>query len=288
MKSMTGYAYKEFSNENVTVSIEIKGYNNRFLDISVHLAPWLSPLESDIRKYITSRFARGKVDITIRLKEVNAQVQVSANANAALSYKAAIEELAGTLGLKQTVDIETILRLDGVLELEKNRDAEKYWAIIEPVLIAAADQFDSERLREGKYTEDDILSHISAMEEAVKTVSTYTPVLEATIKDNLKERFAELLGDKIDESRVLTETAVLLMKYTISEELVRLSSHLSEFRLEIERNLSPGKKLDFLAQEINREVNTIGSKSAILEVSHAVVEMKNMVENIREQLRNVE
>ena len=288
MKSMTGYAYRESSNENITVSVELKGYNNRFLDISIHLVPWLSPLESGIRKYISSRFARGKVDVTIRLKEENALVSVSVNGNAAMSYKTAIEELAKTLGIKESPGLETILGLEGVLEIEKNRDTEKYWALIEPVLIAAADQFEAERLREGKDTEADILSHIAILEEAAKTVSAYAPVLEATIKDNLQERFTELLGDRIDESRILAETAVMLMKYTISEELARLSSHFLEFRLEIERNPSPGKKLDFLAQEINREVNTIGSKSPILEVSHAVVEMKNALENIREQLRNVE
>jgi uncharacterized protein (TIGR00255 family) len=104
----------------------------------------------------------------------------------------------------------------------------------------------------------------------------------------LQERFTELLGDKVDENRIYAETAVLLMKYSISEELVRLSSHLLEFRQEIKRNPSPGKKLDFLSQEIIREVNTIGSKAPMLEVSHAVIEMKNALENIREQLRNVE
>jgi uncharacterized protein (TIGR00255 family) len=126
------------------------------------------------------------------------------------------------------------------------------------------------------------------LEESVKTVSARAPELEISIKENLHTRFKELLGDKIDDNRILAETAVLLMKYTISEELSRLSAHLTEFRLETERNPSPGKKLDFLCQEINREINTIGSKTPLLEVSMAVIEMKNALENIREQLRNVE
>jgi uncharacterized protein (TIGR00255 family) len=112
--------------------------------------------------------------------------------------------------------------------------------------------------------------------------------MEALIQENLRTRFAELLGDKIDENRILAETATLLMKYTVSEEISRLSSHLEEFRLETGRNPSPGKKLDFLCQEINREINTIGSKTPVLEVSRAVVAMKDALENIREQLRNVE
>jgi uncharacterized protein (TIGR00255 family) len=126
------------------------------------------------------------------------------------------------------------------------------------------------------------------LEESAAAIGSYAPEIEASIKENLRARFAELLGDKIDENRVLAETAVLLMKYTISEELSRLKAHLEEFRLETERNASPGKKLDFLSQEINREINTIGSKTPLLAVSRAVIEMKNSLENIREQLRNVE
>ena len=288
MKSMTGYAYRETVNENVTVSVEIKGYNNRFLDLSVHIPPWLSSLENGIRKYLSSRFARGKLDVSVRLREENANVLVSVNESAVRAYKTAIEKLNNVLGLKETPGMELILGLEGVMEIEKNKDMEKYWAFIEPVLSVAADQFDAERLREGMHTREDILSYIVILEEAVKNIAPHAPLVEKAIKDNLRERFTELLGDKIDENRILTETAVLLMKYTIAEELARLASHISEFRLEIDRNPSPGKKLDFLSQEIGREINTIGSKTPLLEVSREVVEMKNALENIREQLRNIE
>jgi uncharacterized protein (TIGR00255 family) len=135
---------------------------------------------------------------------------------------------------------------------------------------------------------EDILTHIAVLDESAKSISSFVPEIEKAIKENLRTRFAELLGEKIDENRILAETAVLLIKYTISEELSRLTSHLKEFRLETERNPSPGKKLDFLSQEINREINTISSKTPMLEVSRIVVEMKNSLENIREQLRNVE
>ena len=288
MKSMTGYAYRESASGNITVSVEIKGYNSRFLDLSVYLPSWLSPLEMGIREYMGARFARGKVDVGVRVKEENAPVSVSVNENAARMYEKAIRGLAGTLGLREEPGLAMILDLEGVLETEISRDAEKYRALIEPVLFAAADQFEGERVREGKHTEEDILSHIAVLESSLKSVSSHAPEIEASIKDNLRSRFEELLGDRIDENRVLAETAVLLMKYTISEELARLSSHLAEFRLEAERNPSPGKKLDFLCQEINREINTIGAKTPMLEVSRAVVEMKNALENIREQLRNVE
>lgn len=288
MKSMTGYAYRERQDGSITVSVEIRGYNNRFLDLAVYLPPWLSSLEMRARQYLASRFSRGKIDVSIRLKEHNAGILVSVNTEAARAYEKAIAELASVLKIEQKPDLNLLLNLEGVLEIEKGRDDEKYWKHIEEVLTEASDQFEAERLREGKHTGEDILSQIAVLEDAVKTVAALGPELEASITENLKLRFRELLGDRIDENRVLAETAVLLMKYTISEEISRLSSHLQEFRLEAGRNPSPGKKLDFLCQEINREINTIGSKTPLLEVSRAVVVMKNALENVREQLRNVE
>ncbi|MDR1803756.1 MAG: YicC family protein [Treponema sp.] len=288
MKSMTGYAYSESTKENITVAVELKGYNSRFLDLSIHLPVWLSSLEMRIREYLSSRIARGKVELGVRIREEDSPVSVSVNKSVAMKYKMAIGELARALDIKEKPNLSMILPLEGVLESETRRDAEKYWALIEPVLAAAADRFEAERVREGEHTAQDILSHVAVMENSVLTISSHVPELEASIKENLRSRFAELLGDRIDENRVLAETAVLLMKYSISEELARLSSHLKEFRFEVERNPGPGKKLDFLSQEINREVNTIGSKSPVLEVSRAVVEMKSALEDIREQLRNVE
>jgi uncharacterized protein (TIGR00255 family) len=288
MKSMTCYAYKKESKDNVTVSVEIKGYNSRFLDLSINLPFWLSSLESRIREYINSRFSRGKLEVWIRVREDGAPISVTINENAATAYKNAIGALAKSLSLPEKPGLELLLGLEGVLETETDRDVEKYRAFIETVLAAAADQAEAERVREGRHTMEDILANIAVLEESAQSISSYVPEIEKTIKENLRTRFAELLGDKIDEGRILAETAVLLMKYTISEELSRLSSHLKEFRLETERNPSPGKKLDFLSQEINREINTVSSKTPMLEVSRIVVEMKNALENIREQLRNVE
>jgi uncharacterized protein (TIGR00255 family) len=288
MKSMTGYAYREITGEDITLSVEIKGYNSRFLEISVYFPPWLSSLEPKVRDFMSSRINRGKIEINIRLREHNAKVSVSVNTEAALVYQNAISLLAENLKIAEKPGLSLILGMEGVLEIEKKRDDERYWEQIEPVLKNAADAFEAERVREGRHTESDVLSHIGAIESSVKTVASYIPVLEDSIKENLRNRFAELLGNQIDENRILAETAILLMKYTISEEIFRLSSHLAEFRAETNRNPSPGKKLDFLCQEINREINTIGSKTTMLEVSRAAVEMKEALENVREQLRNVE
>jgi uncharacterized protein (TIGR00255 family) len=148
--------------------------------------------------------------------------------------------------------------------------------------------FNEERIREGKHTEEHIFDALGKLEMALQTVEANVFHLENSIKENIANRFKEIVGSELDENRVMAETAILLMKYTISEEISRLASHLGEFKAEAARNDRPGKKLDFLCQEINREINTIGSKSSILEVSRAVVEMKESLENIREQLRNVE
>jgi uncharacterized protein (TIGR00255 family) len=288
MKSMTGYAYREKPGEDLTLSVEIKGYNSRFLEMSVNLPPPLSGLEARIRDFISSFINRGKIEISIRLREHNETIPVSVNTGAALAYQKAFSLLAESLRIDEKPNLALILGMEGVLEIEKTRDDDRYWKLIEPLLKNAAGDFDAERLREGRHTEADILSRIGAIEASVKAVAAYAPALETSIKENLRSRFAELLGNQIDENRVLSETAVLLMKYTISEEISRLSSHLAEFRAETQRNPSPGKKLDFLCQEINREINTIGSKTTVLDVSRAVVDMKDALENVREQLRNIE
>ena len=292
MISMTGFAYREWAGEDISLAIEIKGYNSRFLELQVNLPPWLACMEPKVRSLMGSVCGRGKVEVWIRVKEINAPLNVTVNTNAARSYMNALSSLAADLGIDAQLSVSTLIGMEGVLEVEKKRDEGRYWDVIEPVLKEAACVFQEERIREGKHTEEDILNSINNIESALQTVSSHIPTIENSIKENIKARFKELTGDGvsglIDENRILAETAVLLMKYTISEEIARLSSHLAEFRAETAKNERPGKKLDFLCQEINREINTIGSKSVILEVSHAVVEMKESLENVREQLRNVE
>jgi uncharacterized protein (TIGR00255 family) len=288
MKSMTGYAFTEIQKEELSLSVEIRGYNSRFLEIYVNLPSFLSGLEPWIRACLGERIGRGKVEVTVRLREYGGDVNVSVNIEAARAYQKAINTLAEALGSNEKAGLSLILGMEGILESGKKRDDDHFRKIIEPVLRKALADFEAERAREGRHTEEDILKHLSEMETSLRTVASFAPVLENSIKENLRSRFAELLGDNIDENRILAETAVLLMKYTISEEISRLSSHLEEFRAETARDESPGKKLDFLCQEINREINTIGSKTPQLEVSREVVKMKNILENIREQLRNVE
>jgi uncharacterized protein (TIGR00255 family) len=288
MKSMTGYAYRERQDEFYSLSVELRGYNSRFLEINFFLPPCFSPLERRIRDLIAPVCVRGRIDVTIRYRDQNSPFRVTVNREAAAAYVAACNTLAGILGSGEKPDLKALMDREGVLEIEWLRDEERYWERIEGPLATALEIFGAERSREGQHTQEHILSQLGVIEASLGQIALRAEELEASIRENLRGRFLELLGDKIDENRILAETAVLLMKYTISEEISRLHSHLSEFRAEAERNPSPGKKLDFLSQEMNREINTIGSKAPQIEVSRAVVEMKNALENIREDLRNVE
>ena len=288
MVSMTGYAYRENTGQDFSISLEIKSYNNRYLEIYVNLPPFLSTLEVKIKEKISPCCGRGKVEIYVRVREHNTPVSININKNAAKAYFDAMNDMAKTLGIKEKPGLQALLQMDSVLEIEKTRDEERYWQEIEKLLDEALKSFCQEREREGRHTEDDIISHLNLIESSLKTISSFVPVIEQTLKDNIKTRFAELLGSQVDENKALSETASLLLKYTISEEISRLSSHLAEFRKETKNNPRPGKKLDFLCQEINREINTIGSKSAIIEVTSEVVKMKETLENIKEQLRNIE
>jgi len=288
MVSMTGYAFVEKTGQDMSISVEIKGYNNRYMEISIYLPAWLSMLEKEIHGKVASVCGRGKIDVYIRIRENNTPVSVSVNINAAKAYYDAINTLANELKIDEKPEIGALLKLGGIFDIEKKHNQEDYLNEIEPLLQEALVVFCAEREREGKHTEEDIMSNLEIIEASVKTVSSYVPVMENGIKENIRARFAEALGSQVDENKVLAETASLLLKYTISEEISRLDSHLKEFRAEAMKNTRPGKKLDFLCQEINREINTIGSKSAIIEVSGEVVKMKEALENIREQLRNVE
>ena len=288
MISMTGYAFAEKTGQNISASVEIKGYNNRYLDICVNLPPWLSTLESRIREKITSACGRGKVEVNIRARESNAPVNISVNSNAARAYYDAINSIAKELNIDAKPALAALLELDGVLDVEKLHDNELFWREIEPLLLETVAAFTVEREREGKHTQEDIIENLDRLESSYKSILSLVPAAERGIKENIKSRFVEVLGGQVDENRILAETASLLLKCAISEELSRLNSHFSEFRAETEKNRRPAKKLDFLCQEINREINTIGSKSAMIEITSAVVKMKEALENIREQLRNVE
>ena len=288
MTSMTGYSYVETSTETSTVSVEIKSVNSRFLDLTINLPPYLNQLESSFRAIISEKVVRGKIDVYIRVKETESDIEIAADTNAAKAYLDAIKKIADATGYSSDIPLSLIISQPGVLNTNLNYDVEKYGQMISPVLKEALDKFCADRKREGENLKKDLLSKLSKLEECAAFFKEWQPKMESNFKEQITAKFKELLADQVDENRIMTETAAMLVKYTINEEIVRLHSHLAAMKTEIENNPAPGKKLDFLCQEANREINTIGSKNQFAEVGAMVIASKDSLENIREQAKNVE
>jgi len=288
MKSMTGYGYNEYQDETVSLTLEIKSYNNRYLDIYLNLPGFLSPLEPVLRNLISQRAVRGKIECNIRVKELEEDLAILVDKKAAQSYAKALEEIQSATGISEKITLDNLMKFDGVLKTQKSRDLDKYETLILKHLEPALAQFEESRVREGVVTTKDVEANITILEEATAFFTSRADDLEAELKGTLKKRFDQLLEDKGDDNRIMQEVAVLLMKYSIAEEIVRLGGHLESFRKGITEPGPHGKRLDFLCQEMNREVNTIGSKSTMGDVIQRVVACKDAVEKIREQLRNLE
>ncbi|MBO7485881.1 MAG: YicC family protein [Spirochaetaceae bacterium] len=288
MNSMTGYAYEELNKDDLNLSVEIKSYNSKYLDLSVIIPSFLSRLEMPLREKVSKNICRGKVEVAVKLREKNMPVTVSADVEAAKEYYAEIEKVSQTLGYTEKIPLSLIVSQEGVLNAQKEFDVDSYWKLIEPVFDTAMDKFCSDRKREGENLRKDIEQKVEKLEKCAKVFADWQDKMEVIFRENIQKRFNEILGDAVDEQRVMQEIAALLVKYTINEEIVRLDSHLKALKAEIENNPAPGRKLDFICQEINREINTIGSKNQIVEVGQAVIEAKDALENIREQIRNIE
>ena len=299
MNSMTGYGYEELVEEKLFLSVEIKSYNSRFLDLSINLPSSLSRLENFFREKMTAAVVRGKVDVYIRFREEEPATTVLVNQEAVRSYAAAISQVSQILSDMQGVassqaasiaqsPLELILSQEGVLVSHREFDLDSYKALLEPIFDKALEEFVADRRREGENLKVDLQEKLGVLEEAAVFFTQWQPQMENAFKENLQRRFQELLGEGYDQQRVLTEVAALLVKYTINEEIVRLKSHLSALAKELVDNATPGRKIDFICQEINREINTIGSKNQFTEVGAMVITAKDALENIREQARNVE
>lgn len=292
MKSMTGYGYAEYGCENFTLTLEMKSYNNRYLDISFNAPSALSSFETEVTDRIKEICARGHVDVSFKLRTLKQMAVVSVDEDAASSYARAasrVAQICKAEGLDVSFSLSDVLNQEGVLTDIRQETADTYKDAVQSCLSTALDALDQSRRREGDATRADLEKMIDGIEKSLNSVRSHAAELENQIKCGLKKRIDEMLGDKdYDENRVLTEVAVLLMKYTVNEEISRLDTHIKEFRRLLGLDEAVGKRADFLCQEMNREINTIGSKSQMVEVSLAVVDMKDCLENIREQVRNIE
>ena len=288
MTSMTGYAYEEVSDENAVISVEIKSVNSRFLDLSINLPPYLNQLEAYFRNKISEKVLRGKVDVFIRVKELQSDAEITVDENLVKTYMTAYPKVAGLEKLDLAVVSSALLNQAGILNSNKTYDIEKYKALIDPVFAAAFDRFCQDRLREGQNMKKDLVEKLSKLEECALFFKEFQPKMEEAFKEQITSKFRELVGQQVDENRIMTETAAMLVKYTINEEIVRLCSHIEAMKNELNNNPTPGKKLDFICQEMNREINTIGSKNQFPQVGAMVITAKDSLENIREQSKNVE
>ena len=290
--SMTGYGRAEVSKDSVTADVEVRSVNSRHLETVVRLPRSLAHRETDLKELVRVNVGRGKISITLTLhKETNGTIPLSVNTSAAKSYYKLLNQLRKAVKIRQQVRLEHLLQFSEVLEATNGEISdETEWACVSQATKSALDGLNAMRVSEGKELGKDLTKRIRWMEKAVDEIERLAAEKVPEERVRLQERVAQLVSDPslIDQRRLELEIAILAEKLDITEECVRFRSHL-KFFLESMASADPaGRKLNFLVQEINREANTIGSKSSDAEIAHRVVHIKEELEKIREQLQNIE
>ena len=291
IKSMTGYGRAQNTVDNYEIITEIRSVNHRYFEFSARTPRQFGFIDDKLKSYVSGRISRGKVEVfvTINLLESTA-TDVTVNTALAKAYAKALSDIAEATGANNTFSVNDIARYPDVLTIRKSEEDEQ--AVTDAVLSVlklSVDKFIEMRTLEGEKLYDDIISRADTIASYVERVETLSKQSEVTYRDKLYEKMRELLDDKqIDEQRLVTETAIFADKIAVDEETVRLKSHLKQLKELVNTDDAVGRKLDFLVQEMNRETNTIGSKSVSLEITQIVVEMKSEIEKIREQIQNIE
>lgn len=289
MNSMTGYGFSEYLCEEYQLAVEIKTYNNRYLDIACSLPPLFNAFEMALNEKIKSSLQRGRVEVYVRLKTLSNNYEIRIDEAALREYVKAFKKLEALTKIKSKLRLADLIKLEGLLVPVYTNDAAKYGEVLFSLFEEALSEVALMRSQEGLTAQQDVVNMGKRLLQGLEVVKSLAGELEKRLKEELFLKMEELLGDKgFKEDRILQEVALLVNKATINEEIVRLEAHLKALFKLVEEEGPVGKKLDFLAQELNREVNTIGSKNIILEISQEIVAMKEAVENIREQVRNVE
>jgi TIGR00255 family protein len=289
MKSMTGYGYAVENDKAYRLEVEIKSYNSKFLEIVHNLYYAFSSLEAEIDERIKRVSVRGHVEVAVRLKEFETPVEVVINSEAVKAYKNAFAVLETEAGIKSEPTVSDYIAQDGIIETVKSDRLELYrdkvFALLEEALI----DLEKAKVREGRSTHEDLERLGSDFKASLAVVNSKAAELESYVRNTLTERIKALEAElKLDPARYVQEVALLLVKYSINEEQKRLKAHLAEYDRLLSLDEPVGKRLDFLCQEMNREINTIASKSQMVEINLQVVVMKDSLENIREQIRNIE
>lgn len=290
IKSMTGFGRGKYENEGRNYTVDIKSVNHKYTDISVRLPRFLNSEEDKIRKRISSAISRGKVDVLVTFENYSSKgTNIRINKDLAKDYIRELKALAEETDLNFNVDVIDISKFPEILKIEDEQDEELIGKELMIAVDDALNKFISMREVEGTRLIEDIESRIYSIQNKVNEITAYSSTLVKEYMEKLKQRVSELLEPStVDENRLMQEIVIFSDKSSIEEELTRLKSHIAQF-LELIKQSSPiGKKIDFLIQEINREVNTIGSKANCLEITNRVIEIKTEVENIREQIQNIE
>ena len=291
IKSMTGYGGAKGSAEGLSVSIELKSVNNRYLDVSVKLPRTMLFAEEPIKAAVGRHISRGKVDVFVTVDQsASDDMEVRVNEPLLKGYIEALSAAAEKFGLQNDMTVMSLCRLPDVLSTDRREiDSSALMTGITEILERALTEYDAMRLREGEKLRDDVLARLETISRLTGVVEENAPKTVAEYRARLEQKLQEVLATaNIDESRVLTEAAIFADKVAVDEETVRLRSHIRQYRDILEKNEPVGRKLDFLTQELNRETNTIGSKAQELAITRMVVDMKAEIEKIREQIQNIE
>ena len=291
VKSMTGFGRAEVKGLGYSFSVEMKSVNHRFLEVMVKLPRTFNVFEEGVRKIIQNNFQRGRIEVFINIKETEEKKRlVKVDKELALSYDNSLKELAQALGTVFQSDVYRLSSLPDVLSVEEDEtDSEALWVILEKGLNDTIDSLIRMRIGEGANLAVDIDKRLKVLHSQVQQIAERAPQVVIDYRDKLNEKLNMLLADSaIDENRLAMEVVLFADRAAIDEELVRLESHLEQFRQALATAEPVGRKLDFLVQELNREINTIGSKANDLLISRIVVELKSELEKIREQIQNIE
>jgi len=288
---MTGYGHGEASEEGITALAEIRSVNSRYFEVNTRLPRSVSLRENDVREIIRAKAGRGKINVVVSIeRESTNNIPLKVNKAAAKSYVKLLNELRKASGIKERVTLDHLLKFSEVIEVGEFQSAnEKEWGVVEKALSKALEELKVMRQKEGNELRKDLESRIQSLQEKIDFIEKLSKERIPEQRERLKERIQQLLSNgTIDENRLELEIALLADKLDVTEECVRFRSHNKFFLEALSGEESAGRKLNFLVQEMNREANTIGSKAADAAIAHLVVEVKEELEKIREQLQNVE
>lgn len=291
IKSMTGYGRCEVAENSRKFTVEMKAVNHRYLDVNIKLPKTLSFFESSIRSELKDYISRGKVDVFVTYEDLSeSTTTVRYNREAAREYLDYLRQMAEDFGLENDVRVSTLSKYPEVFTLEETGiDQEELWKELQKAVQGAAKMFVEARIAEGEHLRDDLVEKLEGMLKLVDFVEARSPQLVAEYRQKLEDRVRELLADTaVDEGRLLTEVTIFADKVCVDEEIVRLRSHVETTKNALLAGGSIGRKLDFIAQEMNREANTILSKANDLEISNCAIELKTEIEKVREQIQNIE